>query len=376
MKQHTIFALLLCLHFSCSQNTSNDYVHAISYSLDTLVIDSKERNLDLSRNITNASVNFDKDAIYLFNRFDHSIDEINLERLEFVQSIPFQKEGPNGTSYVNYIYALANDLFFIKGSVQSSVFNMDAKLLKKADWSKVNEGEDFQMLRNELTLSYNDSMKVFGLSYKGDRSVSLEILSVNEHTKETVEIDSEGVYQNNILEFDDNGHYYFLDPMVYLTAENGYAIVSHDFSNEMYIFDTGGEQVKKVSYEPTLTPKSVKQIEKEEIVSVEILKKFYQGFLEQIKFSPPVWDQVNKRYLRLSAQRVFTDIKPENAFLPQVKEVKVFLTVFDEDFNLVSEVEVPELDTESTKYFAKEGKLWVFTNMDDEMGFVRISINK
>lgn len=374
MKKQTIFFFVFGLLFSCSQKATDDFGEVFSYSLDTLVIDSKDRNLDLSRNITNASVNIEKNTIYLFNKLDHSIDEINLEKLEYVQSIPFDKEGPNGTSHINYIYALEDDLFFIKGSVKSGVYNKDAKLLKSVDWSKVNDGDDFQMIRNELTLEYSDSMKVFGLPFNFDRSISLDILSVNTHTKETIEIDSEKAYQNNILEFDDDGRYFFLDPMVYLTSENGYAMVSHDFSNEIYIFNAAGEQVKKVSYEPTLTPKSVKQIDKKEIVSVAILEKTYQGFLEQVKFSPPVWDQENKRYLRLSAQREYTDIKPENAFLPQIKETKVFLTVFDEDFNLVLEGEIPELVTESTKYFVKDGKLWVFANLDDEMGFVRVSL--
>lgn len=152
-------------------------------------------------------------------------------------------------------------------------------------------------------------------------------------------------------------------------------MVSHDFSNEIYIFNAAGQKVKKVFYEPTLTPKSVKQVDKKGIVSVDILQNTYQGFLEQVKFSPPVWDQVNKRYLRLSAQRVYSDIKQENSFLPQTKETKVFLTVFDEDFNLISEGEVPEFNSESVKYFAKDGKLWYFTNVDDELGFIVLSFS-
>ena len=147
MKKHTHFIFVLGLLFSCSQKATDDFGEVFSYNLDTLVIDSKDRNLDLSRNITNASVNMEKNTIYLFNKFDHSIDEINLEKLEYVQSIPFDKEGPNGTSHINYIYALADDLFFIKGSVKSGVFNKDAELLKSADRSKVNDGDDFQMMK-------------------------------------------------------------------------------------------------------------------------------------------------------------------------------------------------------------------------------------
>lgn len=370
----TLSLLLLIILYSCGQKVTDDIQQTFSYKLDTVLIDSKGKNLDLNRNITNSDLNVEESTIYLFNSFDHSIDEINLEKLEYVRSIPFEKEGPNGTSHINYIYALADDLFFIKGSVKSGVFDKKGNLLKGVDWSKVNEGDDFQMIRNELVLEYTDSMKVFALPFNLDRSMSLDVLSVNTLTKKRLEIDSEKAYQNNILEFDDDGSYYFLDPMVYLTSENGYVMVSHDFSHEIYIFDAAGELVKKVTYEPTLTPKSVKQVDKKGIVSVDILQNTYQGFLEQVKFSPPVWDKVNKRYLRLSAQRVYTDIKPENSFFHQIKETKVFLTVFDEDFNLISEGEVPEFNSESVKYFAKDGKLWYFTNVDDELGFVILSL--
>ncbi|SNS11007.1 hypothetical protein SAMN06295967_103217 [Belliella buryatensis] len=78
MKKHTHFIFVLGLLFSCSQKATDDFGEVFSYNLDTLVIDSKDRNLDLSRNITNASVNMEKNTIYQFNKFDHSIDEINL----------------------------------------------------------------------------------------------------------------------------------------------------------------------------------------------------------------------------------------------------------------------------------------------------------
>ncbi len=144
------YLLLLIILFSCGQKNTDDLKQTFSYQLDTVLIDSKGKNLDLTRNITNASVYIEKNTIYLFNKFDHGIDEIDLNQLEYVQSIPFDKEGPNGTSHINYLYALDDDLFFIKGSVKSGVFDKKGNLLKGVDWSKVNEGDDFQMIRNEL----------------------------------------------------------------------------------------------------------------------------------------------------------------------------------------------------------------------------------
>lgn len=342
--------------------------------MDTVLIDSKGKNLELNRNITNSDLNLEESTIYLFNKFDHSIDEINLDQLEYVQSIPLEKEGPNGTSSIFYIYSLNDELFFIKGYEKSGVFDKNGRLLKSAQWSKVNDGNDFQWLSNELVLEYSDSMKVFGIAYGLERSIYLDVLSTKGLTKKRFDIDLEKAYQNNVLELDDSGMFVFLEPEVHLNAENGLALVSHGFTNEIYVFNKAGELVKKVSYEPKLTPKSVKQVDKKGIVSREILENTYQGFLEQVKFSALVWDKVNKRYLRLSAQRIFTDNKGENAFLPQTKETKIFLTVFDEDFNLISEGEVPEFNSESVKYFAKDGKLWYFTNVDDELGFIRLSM--
>ncbi|SHN14363.1 protein of unknown function [Cyclobacterium lianum] len=98
--------------------------------------------------------------------------------------------------------------------------------------------------------------------------------------------------------------------------------------------------------------------------------------MEQVRFGPPVWDKTTKRYLRLSAKRIFSDIREEGAFLPEIKEVVVYLSVFDEAFNLIAETAIPELSTDYVKYFSKNGKLWVFQNVDDEMGFIRLDMSE
>jgi len=49
---------------------------------------------------------------------------------------------------------------------------------------------------------------------------------------------------------------------------------------------------------------------------------------------------------------------------------QVFLSLFDEAFNFVSEVELKELSDEYFKYFAKDGKLWVSQSFSDELGFL------
>jgi len=78
--------------------------------------------------------------------------------------------------------------------------------------------------------------------------------------------------------------------------------------------------------------------------------------------------------LRLSAIRIFEDRKSDDSMLPEIKQVKVYLSVFDAEFNLISESPIAELNTEFVKYFAKDGKLWVYQNFSDELGFIVIDI--
>ncbi|WP_157966159.1 hypothetical protein [Cognataquiflexum aquatile] len=59
-----------------------------------------------------------------------------------------------------------------------------------------------------------------------------------------------------------------------------------------------------------------------------------------------------------------------------MKQTTIFLSVFDSDFNLISEKEIKELTDNRFKYFAKDGRLWVAHNFSDELGFIVIDIEQ
>ncbi|WP_280868271.1 DUF4221 family protein [Lunatimonas salinarum] len=198
----------------------------------------------------------------------------------------------------------------------------------------------------------------------------MDVLSVAEKRIVRYDIDTERSYQNFILAPDDSQSYTYLDPLVFLTAENDVVLVSHQFSNEIYLFNSEGEHTQTVTYEPTRTLKRAKDLGGKVISSDQQVNDEYQKLLEQVRFGPPVWDSAKQRYLRLSARRIFSEHREEGSSLPEIREVNVYLAVFDSGFNLIAEVKVPELESEYVKYFAKDGKLWVFRNFSDELGFL------
>jgi hypothetical protein len=202
----------------------------------------------------------------------------------------------------------------------------------------------------------------------------LDVLSVSDNTIKRVDIDTENSFQDFFFRFEDGS---FLNPAVHLSSGKDNFIISHEFSNEIMVFNHEGELVKIVYSEPKLTPKRANVPEGSVAKSTEQIKKDYQQMLEQVKFESLVWDSVNDRYFRLSSKRIFTDTyQNEWSLVPETKQTIIFLSVFDGDFNLVSEKEIKELTDNRFKYFAKDGKLWVAHNFFDDLGFIVIDIEQ
>jgi len=112
--RNSTFLLILCVFFSCQRKDNEVDNQGLSYSVDTVIIDSKGRLLDLERGIFISGLDDKESSLFLYNRFDHSIDEINLNSLTFVNNYPLEAEGPNGTgNHVNYMNVSKDSLFFI-----------------------------------------------------------------------------------------------------------------------------------------------------------------------------------------------------------------------------------------------------------------------
>ena len=53
----------------------------------------------------------------------------------------------------------------------------------------------------------------------------------------------------------------------------------------------------------------------------------------------------------------------------------VFLFAYDQDLNLVGEVQMEELNSQPSWPFFKDGKLWSYVNVNDELGFAVMDFN-
>jgi len=375
MKYFTILILLLS---ACTAREIEAENPSMSYSLDTVRINSKDEILDLWGFASFSDLDFEENSIFSYNSFNHSLDQIDLDKLEFIKRIAFEKDGPNGTGeiFVGF-HVLKDDRFFIKSYVESAIFDGTGSLIQKVDWinsidSNGGKYDDYPMRQ---ILVDSEDLLVFGLSYDYENiEVNLHVLSVGENKVDRLDLNSKKSYGDLSIRSARSGN--IVDPSIELIHQNNKIIISYEFSNEIIYYDYKVKALRFVDYDPTLTPKRVKP-PNISVGSMEQIIKEIKHFKEQVSYYRPVWDPESKQYFRLSTITIFSEENKENskATYGEVQEIKVFLTVFDSEFNLLSELEIEELSDFDNDYFIKDGKLWLFINLDDEMGFVRLSLN-
>ncbi len=373
MRGLTILVVILTF-ISCQREPTEVDSPDLAYAVDTVMIETGDEILFLRYRLAGADISSDGKYLLNYNLDDHTIEKINLDELRLEEKLPFETEGPDGTGqHVNFIHKLKGDSIFIKSFGQSALFRENGGLVKQVDWRNAVDAKGLRygdIPQNELAVDSGD-LKVFGLHYNNEnKEVFLDVLSVAENRVKRHDIDTQKSYQKFVLALEDPQARTFMDPYVYMTRENNLILISHQYSNEVFLFNSEGEFEQTIHYEPKMTPKRAKDLGGMNFSSNEQIQNEYRQLLEQVRFGPPVWDSDKQRYLRLSAKRIFSEQREEGSNLPEVREVTVYLSVFDAEFNLVAEAVIPELESESVRYFAMDGKLWVYQNFSDELGFL------
>jgi hypothetical protein len=192
------FIILILLFSACTAREIEVENPSVSYSLDTVRINSKNEILDLWGFASFSDLDFEKKSIFSYNSFNHSLDQIDLEKLEYIKRITFEKEGPNGTGDIfTGFNVLKDDRFFIKSYVESAIFDGTGSLIQKIDWrnSIDSVGEKYDDYPMRQIIVDSEDLLVFGLSYDYENiEVNLHVLSEGENKVDRLDLNSKKSY--------------------------------------------------------------------------------------------------------------------------------------------------------------------------------------
>ena len=366
--------LILMLLISCEGKRSKidpDYFSNLKFSIDTVIIDPGHEIIFLKHQLLNADMGKDGKYFYNFNGYDHTLEKINLDELRLEEKFPFEKEGPNGTGPSVAMSVHNENQITLTGDGQTALFSLDGEKLMTIYFENFSvgggrdSGERLSNLRPDT-----DANRLYGLIYSYiDESYSLGILHLEAFEVSRLKLKSFEKVSNYNITFSSGGIRIFEPPPVSLEKFGTKVILSNLIMNTLTWYDTDMDSLFTKSYTSQLT---ANQKENEFVKEHETLEEFEfakRKLRQEINFLHPFWEEQGECFYRFSYQEI------ENTGGEGIRS-KVYLTALDKDLNILGETLVPQLTKRPGRHFAKDGKIWIYENIEDEMGFIRLGLSE
>ncbi|HSF52794.1 MAG TPA: DUF4221 family protein [Algoriphagus sp.] len=370
--------LAIAVLFSCSENeekSSSNILENLKFTVDTVVVDPGDDFLNLSRGLWPYTLTKDKSQLYFFEISPFRLVQVDLDQLKVLKKTPFEEEGPNGIgSYLSGLEIAPNGNLFLKSNATVGVFDQAAKKLQ--DLKFVPSGIDSALAENSSAL-YSRAVYDFETgkiytqpTFQEAGEYSLFILNPETQSARSLPIPKMkivGDYSGTItIKSGKSIAMYFYSVASFFTFFPGELFVTNSAMSGIYRYNSQTEQLEFIDIQHQTVPN---------LMDVEIIKnptkvaqaeENQQKILEQLNYMELIWDDSRQMYFRFGEK----SFKGANQGDPVSYEIYLF--AYDKDFKVLGETLVEDLKTPPRSSFFKNGKLWSFVNVDDELGFAVI----
>ncbi len=367
----SFFALLsACGGKESESKEPGNILENLTYSVDTVVVDPGDNLLSIanySQLQGSSSLSQDQTIFYLFDNKDHRIAVVDLDQLKLLEFLPFEAEGPDGVGqYAQGLQVLADRNFLITNFQSSGIFNREGKKLENF---KLNDAE-FKGLEisspfSSGLLMSTDRKWLFSLSgLYNDAAKDLVKLDPKQKTGEAIDLPALDIADDfGISLLSNEGSMIYIEQSN-LDEINGRLYISNKVTSAIYRYDYQLDSLELFTFQHSLVANEKTGTVKNEVSSKEALFEEMAKVTTQIGFEKLLWDEERKLFFRLGTKLLNSSID-ENV----TNKFDVYLFAYDENLNLLGEKLLENLLNPPRFYFLKDGKLWSYVNVEDELGF-------
>lgn len=363
--------------WSCSGKESKEQSGKYSdftIRMDTVMVDPGDEILMAATNGYAHSVTKDLRTLYYWDFQGSQIEVIDLEKMAFVEKIPVEKEGPNGVGQNGYLMRLLGNgnLAFLGWDNKIAITDVKGNVLSRV---KLDEPWMTEGIENFGTLSFlgfsEDGSKIY-CNFSNYEKLQPKVVELNldQESKKIIELPTfEKMDKFRVSWTSEDGTSRSMTyPSLNMAPFKGQYLFTTNILNSIYRFDPQKDSVDLMQYENTLTPNEKAGVYKNEVASQSDIREVSDKIREEINFQLPVWDEKNQVFYRFSYYA-----------LPKIADEKVkfrsFISILNADFELIAEKEITDLGLNIPNVqFIKDGKIYLFLNLDDELAYIRLAI--
>jgi hypothetical protein len=371
--------LFLIFLFPCNPGTERDenlHFSHLSFSIDTVMVDPGDDIINLNGHLYVSAIHPSGTYLYNWDQTNFMLEKINLDKLILEDKIPFQKEGPNGVgSFVGWISMTDDDQIVISNYQDMSLFNLDGEKIKALNLRKKNfEGDKLEDHENFnwKSILANKGNQLYGIigNYSG-KNLQLGKVDFDSNTFSKYLLPEYDKLSDYMIRLNSPNRSEIIAPPQFVNQYENKIIFSTSVFNTLMIYDISLDSLYRMKYANTLTKNSKTGKYRNEVETKEEFREISSKISKEVSFYEPLWDISTQKFYRFSNESLPTTTLADGT--PKFNN-KIYLTIFDKDFNLLGENLVKELNIPPFIHFVKDGKIWIFRNIDDELAFIRLSI--
>ncbi|SHM63368.1 protein of unknown function [Cyclobacterium lianum] len=372
----SLFLFGLLVGCGSSDNLKKTGEVGLDFSLDTVMINGGEQLVFPYLAASSSFFTENNRFLYNFNFFEHAVEKIDLAKLALVAKYPFEKEGPNGTGeYVDYLISLDSGKLLIQTSNQAGIFDWEGN--KIGEFDPLLEGTSLTHVERKAFQPVRAAGgRIYGqIVDNGANTSEVGYADLTEGKFSTIPLAKEFRHEDFNLEHrEGNSRRRYAAGFIMQAYEENKLAVGSTVSGSLFIFDPETRQLEKKEYNLSLTANEKKGVYRLATDDKAAFQRAYVQLYEEVSFGPLIADVENERYFRFFYEYSYPEEHPPGGF-PKPVSTAVYLMVLDNDLNLLHETAVPQLDHVPHFSFAKDGKIWISVNMEDELGCLRLQID-
>jgi len=378
MNKYVLVPFVLVL-ISCSSNNGSDENSTadidFSYSIDTVMVDPGDHFFFLNWGLGIADITEDGKLLYNLNPQTLLLEVVDLDALTLKETIQLEKEGPNGVGggFISRLQIIGNGNLMLFDFNRIVEISPKGELLKKYEFDpttltgyafgetdKVSymgtfspdgkiyigqmEDEDFKSPAKGLAVITIENMEV--------KFVPTDAISKLDEFRIMLEMKTEGGTSSM-----------WMGESAYMKFIEGQLVLSNTAMNEIFLYDVTTDSLIHKTYEANLTGNERIKNFPSQVDTREALFAASKEKMKQVRFGPMYHQKEESLIWRFSSDM--------DRMIADSVVTKDVVTLFDTDYNMLTEQTLENFTNSNSRFF-KDGMLYSFINIDDEMAFVRL----
>lgn len=353
-----------------SQNENADF--HFSYQLDTVMVDAGDHFFFLNWGLGLSDVSLDRKYLYNLNPDSYLLEIVDLDNLKLHKTVQLEKEGPDGVEvpYYEKIQVLENGNICLFGQFKINIVSEQGKLVNTIEFDQIKIQNQDQ--KEEEKIGWNSVLSDDGkllastlanVDYKKPAK-GIVVIDLDTDSINYIPMDLFGeLMQFEIIYQEGDAPGMAFGESTYLSFIDEKLIISSSAYNDVFLYTPSSDSLSHFSFKSSLTDNQKIHNFPNQVSSNKELADAEKAKNEQVSF---------KEILKIPEQNIFWRVSTDkDRMIADSVVFKQVVTFFDADFKMLKEQELENFHS-SRKPFFKDGMLYSFINMEDELAFVRL----